>query len=100
MHSSTDCSGQAQEGLSSRLFFLSSQILKLELKKHTESGSVEGTVEVVSLEIFRRCYEKGRAVQAVRDLESTLQYLSQPAHNQGESKQKACCVFCFSVSGL
>lgn len=63
MHSLTDSSGQAQ-GLSTRLFFLFSQILKLELKKHTASGSVEGTVEVVSLEIFRRYYEKGGTVRA------------------------------------
>lgn len=85
MHSFTDCSGQAQ-GLTLRLFFLFSQILKLELKKRTASGKMEGRVEVVSLEIFSCCYEKGGVVRAVRGLESVLQYLSQPAHNQGESK--------------
>lgn len=48
----------------------------------------------------------GRArVRAVRDFESTLQYLFLPALNQREDKlkkkkQKNCYMFCFSVSGL
>lgn len=48
----------------------------------------------------------GRArVRAVRDFESTLQYLFLPALNQREDKlkkkkKKNCYMFCFSVSGL
>lgn len=47
---------------------------------------MEGGVEVFSLEIYRHCSEKGERVRAVRDLESTLQYLFLPALNRRENR--------------
>lgn len=71
-----------------RFFFLFSQILNLELKKHIFTGKMEGGLEVICLEIFRHCSGKGERVRAVRDLESTLLYLFLPALNQRENKKK------------
>lgn len=87
VHSFPHCSGQEQ-GLSLRFFFLFSQILNLELKKHIFTGKMEGGLEVICLEIFRHCSGKGERVRAVRDLESTLLYLFLPALNQRENKKK------------
>lgn len=97
VHSFPHCSGQEQ-GLSLRFFFLFSQILNLELKKHIFTGKMEGGLEVICLEIFRHCSGKGERVRAVRDLESTLLYLFLPALNQRENKKKkkkpvVCFVF-------
>lgn len=66
-----------------RLFFLFSQIPKLELK-NTAPSRMEGIVKVVSLEIFRHCYEKGGIVRAVRVLESTVPF---PACTQPRGEQ-------------